>query len=75
MTTLSYSNVKTLIPDDQVDEFNTIIKTFAKEHSLPVIDIHTDVTMATADYRSDGHYTTAGYTKVADEITDRLVAA
>ncbi len=75
LTTLSYSNVKTLIPDDQVDEFNTIIKTFAKEHSLPVIDIHTDVTMATADYRSDGHYTTAGYTKVADEITDRLVAA
>ncbi len=75
LTTLSYSNVKTLIPDDQVDEFNAIIKTFAKEHSLPVIDIHTDVTMATADYRSDGHYTTTGYTKVADEIADRVVSA
>jgi lysophospholipase L1-like esterase len=73
LCTLPYSKVKTVMADAKVDEVNTIIKTFAKDNTLPVIDVHSEVTLKTTEYQVDGgHLTNSGYAKIAKNITSHI---
>lgn len=74
LPTLQYYADKVLVPDSKVDEVNTIIKNFAQENNLPVIDINTKVSLNSTDYQADKrHLTSTGYTKIVQEITQEVV--
>jgi hypothetical protein len=62
-----------MVPDSKVDGVNTIIRDFAQENWLPVIDINKNVILASSDYQSDKrHLTTSWYTKIVGEIESSL---
>ncbi len=69
LITLQYSSDKVLVPDSKVDEVNAIIRDFAKENWLPLIDINKRVSLVSNDYWSDKkHLTTSWYTKIVNEV-------
>ncbi len=73
LTTLQYYSDKIMVPDSKVDGVNTIIRDFAQENWLPVIDINKNVILASSDYQSDKrHLTTSWYTKIVGEIESSL---
>jgi lysophospholipase L1-like esterase len=75
LQTLQYYVDKNVVPDNKVDEVNTIIKDFAEENHLPVIDINKNVSLEDSDYQTIDerrHLTDAGYTKVVKEISQEM---
>jgi len=74
LSTLQYSKTKTVITDAKVDAVNTIIKDFAKANSLPTIDNKSEVVFESTEYQADGwHLTSAGYKKIAENITSHIL--
>lgn len=74
LSTLQYYKDKELVPDKKVDEVNTIIKKFAQDSSLPVIDINKNVSLEDVDYQSDKrHLTASWYKKIVENISNEVV--
>lgn len=74
LPTLQYYADKNMVPDTKVDQVNAIIKNFAQENWLPIIDINKNVILAASDYQIDKrHLTASGYTKVVHEITHEVM--
>ena len=59
--------------NDRIIERNRIVKAIAEEFSLPVIDLY-EVAMAHSDLHTQDkiHFTTEGYTKIAEKIVSYL---
>lgn len=75
LQTLQYYPDKTMVSDTQVDEVNIIIKTFAEENNLPVIDVNKNVDLIASDYQSGDkrHLKNSWYTKIVNEITQEVL--
>jgi len=72
LSTLQYYPTDGDVPRAKVDEVNTIIRNFAKENWLPLIDVNT-LTFSNTDYQPDKrHLLKSGYLRIAKYVAKQV---
>lgn len=69
LSTVPESNI---VAKDKIQQVNDIIRKFATDNNLPIVDVNKDVVLKSDEYRTDGHYTANGYSKIAQDITNHI---